>query len=116
MQTVTWDMELYYTFQLSSYWFQMSTQCLDVRRKDFFMILVHHLTCISLLIFSYSINLIRIGSLLIIVHDISDVFLEASKLLKYVHWRRSYCTCFTLNTVVWITTRLVIFPGCLLRQ
>ena len=116
MQTVSRDIELYYVIQLSCYWFQIATLFVNVRRKDFLMILVHHVSAIVLLIFSYSINLLRIGSLLLIVHDISDVFLEATKMFKYIKWRRSYYVSFATNIVVWITARLIIFPGYLLKQ
>lgn len=92
------------------------SQFVDVQRKDFLEMFIHHLTTIFLIIFSYSCNLIRGGSLVLIVHDIADIFMEAAKICKYVKWQRSCDICFGLFFAVWTATRLVIFPGYLIRK
>lgn len=38
--------------------------------------LVHHLATIMLITFSYTNNMIRAGTLVMVVHDASDIFLE----------------------------------------
>lgn len=115
-QTVSWDIRLYYVFQLSCYWSMLFSQFVDVKRKDFLEMFIHHLTTILLIIFSYTCNLIRGGSLVLIIHDFSDVFMEAAKIFKYIKWQRGCDTCFGLFFIVWTVTRLMIFPGYLIKN
>ena len=77
---------------------------------------IHHLTTILLIIFSYTCNLIRGGSLVLIIHDFSDVFMEAAKMFKYIKWQRGCDFCFGLFFFVWTITRLIIFPGYLIKK
>ena len=45
--------------------------------------LVHHLATIMLITFSYANNMIRAGTLVMCLHDASDVFLEVQKLRMF---------------------------------
>lgn len=46
--------------------------------QDFFIMFIHHLATISLISFSYVNNMVRVGSLVMCVHDASDFLLEVS--------------------------------------
>ena len=41
--------------------------------------LVHHFATISLITFSYANNMLRIGTLVMCVHDAADIFLEVNR-------------------------------------
>lgn len=41
--------------------------------------LVHHLATITLITFSYANNMLRAGTLVMCVHDASDIFLEVKQ-------------------------------------
>ena len=62
--------------ELSFYWALMVSQFFDVKRKDFAQMFVHHCATILLLSFSWACNLTRVGTLVLIVHDVADIFLE----------------------------------------
>jgi ceramide synthetase len=55
----------------------------DVRRSDFWEMFFHHVVTIGLLTFSWTVNFVRGGTLILLSHDISDIFLELAKLLRY---------------------------------
>lgn len=49
------------------------SQFVDVQRKDFWQMFVHHVVTILLLCFSWACNLHRIGALVLVIHDFADV-------------------------------------------
>ncbi len=44
--------------------------------QDFWIQTIHHIVTMSLLVFSYTCNFVRIGAVILLVHDVSDVILE----------------------------------------
>lgn len=46
--------------------------------QDFLIMFIHHLATIGLISFSYVNNMVRVGSLVMCVHDASDFLLEVS--------------------------------------
>ncbi|KAG7473904.1 hypothetical protein MATL_G00100920 [Megalops atlanticus] len=66
----------YYITEMSFYGSLLFSVTFDVRRKDFKEQIIHHLATLTLLVFSWCANYIRIGTLVMIVHDASDVLLE----------------------------------------
>lgn len=44
--------------------------------QDFLAMFVHHLATVVLISFSYANNMVRVGTLVMCVHDASDVLLE----------------------------------------
>lgn len=66
---------------------------------------------------SWTINFVRVGTLILISHDLSDVILEAGKLIRY---RRRHVlvtnAMFVLFFTSWFATRLGYFPLVVLRS
>ena len=54
-----------------------------MQRKDFFELTVHHVATLALLFFSYAVNFWRVGTLVMVVHDVADIVLEGAKSLNY---------------------------------
>lgn len=61
---------------MSFYWSLMVSQFFDVKRKDFWQMFIHHIATIVLMALSWMVNLHRIGSLVLVVHDCADILLE----------------------------------------
>lgn len=113
---------------LSFYWSLCVSQFFDVKRKDFWQMFIHHIATIVLMSLSWVCNLPRIGSLVLVVHDCADIFLEvvlfcfvavlflscfvsqAAKMAKYSGYQKVCDTIFAIFTVLWIVTRLGVFP------
>ncbi|GFQ76734.1 ceramide synthase 6 [Trichonephila clavata] len=108
--SVTKDVWCYYMLELGFYWSLTFSQFLDTKRKDFMQMFVHHIVTILLLTFSWTSNLFRIGSLVLVIHDFADVPLEAAKMAKYVERQRVADMCFAVFTVAWLISRLGLYP------
>jgi len=79
-------------------------------RGDFREMAIHHVIT-NVLIFSSSyLRLTRIGSVIFLIHDISDVPIDMSKLANFVKWKSTTVVCFTLMVITWFITRLGILP------
>ncbi|XP_015250233.1 ceramide synthase 5-like [Cyprinodon tularosa] len=100
----------YYVAELAFYWSLMVSQFTDIKRKDFMIMLVHHLATIFLITISYGNNMLRAGTLVMCVHDASDIFLEAAKLANYAKYQRLCDTMFVVFSISFFIARLVIYP------
>lgn len=85
-------------------------------RGDFREMFIHHIVT-NLLIFGSSfIRMTRVGSMVFLVHDISDVPVDLSKLANFLKWKATTASCFALMVLVWSMTRLYILPFVIFRS
>uniref|UniRef100_A0A8C8SS04 Ceramide synthase 3 n=1 Tax=Pelusios castaneus TaxID=367368 RepID=A0A8C8SS04_9SAUR len=91
--------------------FEMS----GLESTDFTAHVVHHLAAITLMACSWCANYIRIGTLVIIVHDTADFWLESAKMFNYAHWEKTCNVLFVIFSGVFFITRIIIFPLWILR-
>lgn len=108
--TITNDVWWYYMLSMSFYWSLCVSQFFDVKHKDFWQMFIHHIATVSLMCFSWVCNLHRIGSLVLVIHDCADIFLEAAKMAKYANYQKTCDIIFGIFTILWIITRLGLFP------
>ncbi|XP_062998250.1 ceramide synthase 3 isoform X2 [Elgaria multicarinata webbii] len=105
----------YYMAQMSFYLSLLFTLGVDTKRKDFKAHVVHHLAALCLMFTSWSANYVRLGTLVIIVHDAADYWLEAAKLFNYAKWEKACNVFFVIFSIAFFITRLVLFPFWILR-
>lgn len=79
-------------------------------RGDFREMMAHHIVTNILIFLSSYYRFTRIGSMIFLVHDLSDVPIDMSKLANFVKWKTTTIVCFVTMVLMWIVTRLVIFP------
>ncbi|CAD5121665.1 DgyrCDS10153 [Dimorphilus gyrociliatus] len=106
----------YYQIEMAFYWSLLISVFMDTKRKDFAINLCHHFATLSLMIFSFIPNFIRMGSLVLCVHDAVDGWLESAKLAKYLKFSKLTDVLFIIFASVWVITRLCIFPFYLIRS
>lgn len=85
-------------------------------RGDFQEMFVHHIITNILIVASSYLHLTRIGSMVFLVHDLSDVPIDVSKLANFVKWKKTTIVSFITLLVTWIVTRLIIFPFYIFRS
>ncbi|XP_029624005.1 ceramide synthase 2 isoform X1 [Salmo trutta] len=114
-QTMLDSQYWYYILEMSFYGSLLFRVTFDVKRKDFKEQIIHHLATLTLLSFSWCVNYIRIGTLVMLIHDASDVLLESAKLFNYAKWETTCNSLFVVFAIVFMVTRLIIFPFWLIH-
>ncbi|XP_077362586.1 ceramide synthase 2a [Festucalex cinctus] len=105
----------YYMIELGFYVSLLVSVASDVKRKDFKEQVVHHIATIVLIGFSWLVNYIRGGTLIMLAHDASDYLMESAKMFNYAGWKKTCNFIFVVFAAVFIITRLVIFPFCIIH-
>eukprot|EP00249_Psilotum_nudum_P018851 c26989_g1_i1 orf=488-1420(+) len=82
----------------------------ETRRSDFGVSMSHHVATVVLIIFSYLARFARVGSVVLSLHDASDVFLELGKMTKYTGSNIIPSIAFILFVISWVLLRLTYFP------
>lgn len=111
-----YDVWFYYMFSLGFYWSMTFTHFYETRRKDFYQMFFHHLLTIALMVFSWTCNFVRVGSLMLLVHDVADIPLQMSKMLIYLEWKKLCDAVFAFFSILWIVTRCGIYPFWIVKN
>lgn len=114
------DIQTMYFLQMAFYLHSIyGTLHMDAWRKDSIMMLFHHGITIALLYLSYCMRYHKMGSLVLFLHDVSDVFLELTKINVYMKsrghgyhkWSDHLATlAFIFFTLSWAWCRLYWYP------
>ncbi|KAF2363787.1 TRAM/LAG1/CLN8 domain [Trinorchestia longiramus] len=85
------------------------------RRNDYYQIVCHHV--ISLLLYSlgFKMNIIRLLTVSLVIHEIADIFLSISKMCSYAKLYKICDALMVVFSIVWVSTRLVAYPLMVLK-
>uniref|UniRef100_A0A2P2KGI1 Uncharacterized protein MANES_10G071500 n=1 Tax=Rhizophora mucronata TaxID=61149 RepID=A0A2P2KGI1_RHIMU len=104
-------LKLFYMCQCGFYIYSIAALLTwETRRKDFSVMMSHHVITVVLIGFSYITRFFRVGSIVLALHDASDVFMEAAKIFKYSGSELGASICFGLFAISWLMLRLIFFP------
>jgi len=106
----------YYLLELSFYFHGLIAISYEVRRKDFKVMVTHHVVTIWLICHSYWMRLHRVGMITLIIHNISDNFLYGGKVFHYISKAHPSINpfvqaLFVIFAVSFFLTRLIAFPA-----
>jgi len=105
--SVTW----FYTVQLAFYiYIQIAHVFLDVKRKDFWPMLVHHFLTIGLIMGSWWFTYFRMGMVVFFSMDFVDVIIEFAKIFKNLKWEKTSAFFFINLLFFWVFFRMGVFP------
>ena len=83
---------------------------IEVRRKDFTEMLIHHVATLLLVAISFTTRFLAIGTLIVILHDFSDIVFELAKQYIYQGKETRANVFFAMWVLSWIVLRLVYYP------
>jgi hypothetical protein len=105
------DVRLYYALGLGHSLHAFHLQLFyKERRRDFFEMMVHHVTAVLLIALSYVYGYTRVGTLVLLLHDASDVPISLTRCMGELVSTKATAVFFLWLTVSWLYCRLVCFP------
>ncbi|XVF45145.1 hypothetical protein PTKIN_Ptkin02bG0181500 [Pterospermum kingtungense] len=116
-QELKLSLSLFYMCQCGFYIYSIAALLTwETRRKDFAVMMSHHVITVILIGYSYVARFFLIGSIILALHDASDVFLEAAKVFKYSERELGASVCFGLFAISWLLLRLIFFPFWVIKS
>ncbi|KAM3380882.1 alternaria stem canker resistance protein 1 isoform X2 [Capsicum galapagoense] len=88
----------------------------ETRRSDFAAQIIHHVTTVSLIVLSYAYGFARVGSVVLALHDGSDVFMEIAKMSKYSGFQMIADIFFSLFAMAFTFLRIICYPFWVIRS
>lgn len=83
---------------------------IETIRSDWWPMLFHHFLTLTLISTSLYYNFVRVGMLIMLIHDLCDVFLELAKIANYLSPKSSYIFWIVAIFPVWGGLRIYYFP------
>ncbi|XP_057838200.1 ceramide synthase LOH2 isoform X2 [Cryptomeria japonica] len=116
-QPLKFPLKLFYMCQCGFYTYSIGALLIwETRRKDFTIMMSHHVITVFLIAYSFFTRFFRCGSIVLALHDTSDVFMETAKLFKYCGKEMAASMCFGLFAISWLLLRLIYFPFWIIRS
>ncbi|XP_010269982.1 PREDICTED: LAG1 longevity assurance homolog 2-like [Nelumbo nucifera] len=116
-QEIKVPLKLLYMCQCGFYVYGIAALLMwETRRKDFSIMMSHHVITVILIGYSYLSRFFRIGSIVLALHDASDVFMEAAKVFKYSEKELAASLFFGFFAISWIILRLIFFPFWVIKS
>eukprot|EP00252_Welwitschia_mirabilis_P000231 TRINITY_DN10225_c0_g1_i2.p1 TRINITY_DN10225_c0_g1~~TRINITY_DN10225_c0_g1_i2.p1 ORF type:complete len:152 (-),score=6.25 TRINITY_DN10225_c0_g1_i2:30-485(-) len=110
-QKIKTKLKLFYMYAAGFYTYGIFALIFwETRRSDFGVSMSHHVATLILIILSYLLRFARVGSIVLALHDASDVFLEVGKMFKYSGSNIIPSIAFILFVISWIVLRLIYYP------
>jgi very-long-chain ceramide synthase len=81
-----------------------------INRRDLSEFVLHHFVTIMLVVFSYSMNYLPIGSVIMLAHDLPDVFLNIFRICMDTTGVFMIILSYSGMLFSWIYFRLYVFP------
>ena len=105
---------LFYNWELGYHLHSLAYHIFSKPRNDFYESLLHHLCSVFLMVFSYVNNCGRIGVLVLLLHDVVDIFMYGSKCLMDLQNQVPAYVTFAGLIFCYAKYRLWVFPSCVI--
>jgi ceramide synthetase len=101
----------FYVFKISFHLYELfNTLAFGRARVDFLEYVLHHLMTWALIHFSYALNYIPIGAVIMLIHDVTDIPVTTIKLITDITNKNIELIVFIFMFTSWLYLRLWFFP------
>jgi len=104
------NFKTYYLVQFAYHFHSLIFQLFLAHRNDFVEMVLHHTCAIFLVGFSYSMNFLRVGSLVLFVHDTCDIISFLVKAVVDTNYTIAVVISYFLLLLSWGYMRLFVLP------
>lgn len=115
-QEVPADLTQFYLTAVGYAFSEVAMLLLDRRLPDFWEMLLHHSIACYLVTFSYMLNYLRIGSLVLLLHGATDVLIYASKAIVDTPWIHLIAVSYFGLVSVFVWFRIYVFPVYIMKS
>jgi len=103
------EFKYYYLLELAVWLQQFITLLVEKEQKEFWEMLVHHITTSLLVSTSYVMHFTSGGHTILVIMDVVDILLALAKAFDYINAKMLSNLTFVVFFVVWIITRIGLF-------
>ncbi len=111
---VSFDVKLYFMVILSMWIHMVFSLFWEKKRKDHIMMLSHHFVTITLVSISWFTHLTKIGLLIEMIFDSTDILLCVAKCVKYAKYEGLANMIFGVFVINWMFTRQYLFADIIM--
>ena len=96
--------------QLGYHFHSLILHFINDPRNDFMEMLLHHLVTVFAIGCAYFMNYLEPSAIILLIHDVTDVFVHCSKMLVDTVYQKWSVAAFLVVTVSWFYFRLLVLP------
>jgi len=115
-QAVPPEMRRFYLTAIGFHLSEVAMLLLEVRHPDFWEMLLHHTVSCTLVCFSYVLNYVRMGTLVLHLHGATDVFIYLSKAVVDTPYLRMTAFSYFSLIAAYAWFRIYAFPVYIMRS
>jgi len=115
-QEIPDDLKRFYLTAVGYSFSEIAMLFLDRRLPDFWEMLLHHTIACYLTTFSYLLNCVRIGSLVLLLHGATDVLIYASKAMVDTSCNHFIAVSYFGLITVFVWCRIYVFPVYIMQS
>jgi len=110
------ELRRFYLTAIGYHFSELAMALLESPKPDFWEMMLHHALACSLTSYSYVLSYVRLGSLVLLLHGATDVFVYASKALVDTKWRWVLALSYKGLVVTYGYFRIFVFPIYIMRS
>lgn len=111
---IPFKLRFYYIYEMCFYTNELLTIFIEPKKKDRAQMFLHHVTTLVLMALSFNTKYFKYGCVIMLLHDITDPFLEAAKTENYLKSQINADVLFFIFMAAFVILRLFIFPRYLI--
>ncbi|KAI5135480.1 uncharacterized protein NESG_01328 [Nematocida ausubeli] len=100
---------MYYILETVYYSGSFITMFFEEKQSDFYLMIYHHFVTLVLVGFSYRYNFLRYGVFIMLLHDISDSWMDSAKIAVYLGYQTLGNILFIIFSILFIVPRILIY-------